>query len=152
MTDTILFTAKATAIGGREGSVKSEDGALDYKLAMPGSGKDGANPEQFFAAGYSACFGSALSAVAKSKKMDIAPPQVTAEVALRKSTDGKFSLAAALDVRIEGLSQGETAELVQAAHHVCPYSKATRGNMPVTLKVQGQEIDAGTGHAGNKAA
>ncbi|MFL8936066.1 organic hydroperoxide resistance protein [Rossellomorea oryzaecorticis] len=132
-----LYTAKATANGGRQGKVKSSDGVLEFDLAMPkslgGSGAEGAtNPEQLFAAGYSACFDSALNLVAGQEKKKI-DSEVTAEVSIGKDTDGGFKLAVVLSVSVGGLELDEAKQLVEKAHGVCPYSKATRDNIEVKL-------------------
>jgi lipoyl-dependent peroxiredoxin len=132
-----LYTAKATANGGRQGKVKSSDGVLEFDLAMPkslgGSGAEGAtNPEQLFAAGYSACFDSALNLVAGQEKKKI-DSEVTAEVSIGKDTDGGFKLAVVLSVSVGGVELEEAKQLVEKAHGVCPYSKATRDNIEVKL-------------------
>jgi lipoyl-dependent peroxiredoxin len=132
-----LYTAKATAIGGRQGKVKSSDGVLEFDLAMPkslgGSGAEGAtNPEQLFAAGYSACFDSALNLVAGQEKKKI-DSEVTAEVSIGKDTDGGFKLSVVLSVSVGGVELDEAKQLVEKAHAVCPYSKATRDNIEVKL-------------------
>ena len=132
-----LYTAKATAEGGRLGKVTSSDGTLDLALSMPkslgGQGKENAtNPEQLFAAGYAACFDSALNLVARQARKRI-ESKVTAEVSIGKDTDGGYKLAAVLNVAIAGVSIEEAEELVEKAHGVCPYSKATKGNMEVEL-------------------
>ncbi|RZT23484.1 organic hydroperoxide resistance protein [Fictibacillus sp. BK138] len=135
-----LYTAKATAEGGRAGTVKSNDGVLSHKLAMPkglgGSGDESAtNPEQLFAAGYAACFDSALNLVARQSKKRI-ESKVTAEISIGKDTDGGFKLEVVLHVGVSGVSQEEAQELVQTAHGVCPYSKATQGNIEVELNTE----------------
>ncbi len=132
-----LYTAKATAHGGRKGKVKSSDGVLEFDLAMPkslgGSGAEGAtNPEQLFAAGYSACFDSALNLVAGQEKKKI-DSEVTAEVSIGKDTDGGFKLSVVLSVSVGGVELDEAKQLVEKAHDVCPYSKATRDNIEVQL-------------------
>ncbi|MGG3466049.1 organic hydroperoxide resistance protein [Neobacillus pocheonensis] len=132
-----LYTAKATAEGGRLGKVTSSDGTLDLTLSMPkslgGQGKENAtNPEQLFAAGYAACFDSALNLVARQARKRI-ESKVTAEVSIGKDTEGGFKLAAVLNVAIGGISIEEAKELVKKAHDVCPYSKATKGNIEVEL-------------------
>ncbi|MCA1055473.1 organic hydroperoxide resistance protein [Rossellomorea aquimaris] len=133
-----LYTAKATAKGGRAGKVTSSDGVLDLNLAMPkslgGNGAEGAtNPEQLFAAGYSACFDSALNLVAGQAKKKI-ESEVTAEVSIGKDTDGGFKLAVVLSVAVGGVELDEAKQLVEKAHTVCPYSKATDGNIEVQLE------------------
>ncbi|MBI0580090.1 organic hydroperoxide resistance protein [Neobacillus cucumis] len=133
----LLYTASATAEGGRAGKVTSSDGTLNLTLSMPkslgGQGKENAtNPEQLFAAGYAACFDSALNLVARQARKRI-ESKVTADVSLGKGQDGGFKLAAVLNVSIKGVSLAEAEELVDNAHSVCPYSKATNGNMDVKL-------------------
>jgi lipoyl-dependent peroxiredoxin len=133
-----LYTAVATA-NGRDGRAVSSDGQLDLPLAMPpalgGSGK-GTNPEQLFAAGYAACFASALGAVGRQAKADTSEVSVTAEVGIGKD-ETSFALAVTLRVELPEALAGETGQqLVKQAHEVCPYSKATRGNVPVTLVVE----------------
>ena len=135
----ILYTALSTATGGREGRAETDDKQISLKLSAPGSGQPGTNPEQLFASGYAACFGSAVAHVAKSKKLDAGVVTVKAEVSLNKDDSG-FSISAALDVTVPNLSQEEAQQLVEEAHQVCPYSKATRGNIQVTLKANGQAV------------
>lgn len=135
-----LYTAKATATGGRAGKVTSSDGVLDVGLAMPkslgGSGAGGAtNPEQLFAAGYAACFDSALNLVARQEKKKI-ESKVAAEVSLGKDTDGGFKLGVVLSVAVSGVELDEAKQLVEKAHGVCPYSKATSGNIDVELNTE----------------
>jgi lipoyl-dependent peroxiredoxin len=134
----ILYTATATATGdGRNGHTRSADGVLDFDLAVPkGMGGPGGalpNPEEFFAAGYSACFHGALKAVARSRKVELADTAVTADVSIGPNGQGGFQLAVQLHVELSGLPQDEAEQLVEAAHQVCPYSNATRGNIEVTL-------------------
>ncbi|MGW2564092.1 organic hydroperoxide resistance protein [Streptomyces sp. NPDC001514] len=134
-----LYTAVATA-NGREGRAVSSDGRLDLALAAPaalGGSGEGTNPEQLFAAGYAACFASALGLVGRQAKVDTSEISVTAEVGIGKDEDGGFSLAATLRIELPEALAGETGELlVKQAHQVCPYSKATRGNIPVELIVE----------------
>ncbi|ROO24481.1 Organic hydroperoxide resistance protein [Salinisphaera orenii MK-B5] len=137
--DKILYEAEATATGGRDGRAVSSDGTLDMRLATPkalgGAGGDGTNPEQLFAAGYSACFIGAMKVVAGKQKIDMpADHSVTGTVGIGPSGEA-FGIAVTLDVSLPGLDR-ETAEtLVDQAHQVCPYSNATRGNIDVTLNV-----------------
>jgi lipoyl-dependent peroxiredoxin len=133
-----LYTAVATA-SGREGRAVSSDGQLDLNLAFPpalgGDGK-GTNPEQLFAAGYAACFASALGLVGREAKVDTGDISVTAEVGLNKD-ETSFALSVVLRVELPEELDNETGrKLVEAAHQVCPYSKATRGNVPVELVVE----------------
>lgn len=137
--DTILYTATATATGGREGQATSSDGALDVKLSTPralgGAGGSGTNPEQLFAAGYSACFLGALKFVAGKQKIALpADTTVTGEVGIGPLPTG-FGIAATLTIRVPGLPLDQVESLVEQAHIVCPYSNATRGNIDVTLTV-----------------
>src|SRR5215475_12738624 len=132
-----LYTAVATAHGGREGKVQTDDGKVTHDLSMPtsvgGQGGTGTNPEQLFAAGYAACFESALRFVARLQKKPLKDATITARVTLGKGDDGGFGLAAELHGHVDGVSREETRALMEAAHQVCPYSKATRGNIQVTL-------------------
>jgi len=135
----ILYTAQATARGGREGEVVSDDGVIDMTLTMPkelgGPGGDHTNPEQLFAAGYAACFHSALKRVAAQAKADTTDSEVVADVSLGMLGNGGFGLAAHLEVSLPALDTETAEQLVARAHEVCPYSNATRGNMEVTLSV-----------------
>ena len=133
----VAYTTAATAKGGRAGHVTSADGVIDLDLAQPGSftGDPKANPETLFAAGYSACFQGALANRAKTQGIDTADSTVTAEVSFGPSEDGGFGLAVELKVNIPGVDAAKAQELVELAHEFCPYSKATRGNINVTLTV-----------------
>lgn len=133
--DKVLYTARAHTTGGRDGASRSNDGRLDVKLSSPGTSGTGTNPEQLFAAGYSACFIGALKAVGSMQK--IAIPQdvaIDAEVDLGPITGG-YGIAVRMKVSLPGLERAEAQALVDAAHKVCPYSNATRGNIDVTLTV-----------------
>ncbi|ANZ36853.1 MULTISPECIES: organic hydroperoxide resistance protein [Lentzea] len=135
-----LYTAEATAYGeGRNGEVRSSDGVIDEVLSVPkemgGPGGDATNPEQLFAAGYSACFNSAIAAVARAGKIQVASSEVTAKVGIGSNGAGGFQLAVELAVKIPGLDQAVAEKLVEQAHQVCPYSNATRGNIEVALTV-----------------
>jgi Ohr subfamily peroxiredoxin len=135
-----LHTAIVTARGGREGYVKADKGVIDLPLTMPkalgGKGEgEGTNPEELFAAGYAACFESALRLVARQQDLDVDDVTVTAEVAIGKDGDG-FALQAKLRARLPGIERQQAEALMQAGHEVCPYSKATRGNLPVDLVVE----------------
>lgn len=136
----ILYKASATSTGGRDGRAVSSDNALDVKLAAPrelgGNGAAGTNPEQLFAAGYSACFLSAMKFVAGQRKQALpADTQVTAEVGIGPNDAGGFALDIDLRVTLPGLAADAARELVDAAHQVCPYSNATRNNVDVRLEV-----------------
>lgn len=133
----VLYTAHATAYGGREGRVASDDGILDVQVVPPKGlgGKGGAtNPEQLFAAGYAACFGSALAHVARAQKITTGPVQITAHVSIGPVGQA-FGLAVALEAALPELPREQAEALVRAAHEVCPYSNATRGNVPVDIRV-----------------
>ena len=135
--DKILYTARSTATGGRDGRAVSSDQVLDVALATPrelgGAGGSGTNPEQLFAAGYSACFLSALKFVAgKSKVALSADSKITGIVGIGPVPTG-FALAVELQISLPGLAKDQAQSLVQQAHQVCPYSNATRGNVNVTL-------------------
>ncbi|WP_448640178.1 organic hydroperoxide resistance protein [Geodermatophilus sp. URMC 63] len=133
----VKYTAIATASGdGRNGHARSSDGFVDVELAVPremGGAGGATNPEQLFAAGYAACFHSALKGVARQKKLPITDSAVTAEVGIGSNDAGGYGLTVALEVELGGIDQAAADDLVAAAHQVCPYSNATRGNVPVTL-------------------
>jgi len=134
---TVLYTAHATATGGREGRAVSSDQVLDVKLSTPrelgGAGGDGTNPEQLFAAGYSACFIGAMKAVSAREKIKLpAEPTIEGSVGIGQIPGG-FGLAVELKIAVPGMEREQLQALVDAAHQVCPYSNATRGNIDVTL-------------------
>ena len=134
---TPLYTATATAHGGRDGTVESDDKKLSVAVAAPkelGGTGAGTNPEQLFAAGYAACFESALRMVARAKKLPVDGASITAKVTLGKAGDG-YGLAVELHGTLPGMGRPEAEALLQAAHGVCPYSVATRGNIDVKLVV-----------------
>jgi Ohr subfamily peroxiredoxin len=135
----VLYTAHATSTGGREGTSKSSDGVLDLKLTTPkemgGNGAVGTNPEQLFAAGYSACFIGAMKYVAMTQKIALpADTSINADVGIGPIPAG-FGIQVTLNVTIPGMERAAAEKIVQAAHGVCPYSNATRGNIEVTLNV-----------------
>jgi lipoyl-dependent peroxiredoxin len=131
----VLYTAKAHTTGGREGASRTDDGRLDVKLSPPGMGGSGTNPEQLFAAGYSACFIGALKAVAGRMKMTLPSDlAVDAEVDLGP-TSGGYGIAARLSVSLPGIERAAAQALLEAAHKVCPYSNATRGNIDVKISL-----------------
>ena len=137
--DKVLYTAHATATGGREGTAKSSDGVLDVKLTTPkelgGNGALGTNPEQLFAAGYSACFLGAMKHVAMLQKIALpADTSIKAEVGIGPIPAG-FGIQVAMAITIPGMERAAAVKLVDAAHGVCPYSNATRGNIEVALTV-----------------
>jgi Ohr subfamily peroxiredoxin len=138
MPDKVLYTAQATSTGdGRNGHVVSSDQRLDLDLALPpemGGSGNGTNPEQLFAAGYAACFHSALRIVARRARVDPGDSTVSAEVGIGPEGEA-FGLVVTLIVSIPGLEREQARELAEAAHQVCPYSRATRGNISVELRV-----------------
>lgn len=133
-----LYTASATATGGRNGKVVSSDNVLDLEVKTPkelgGAGGAYTNPEQLFAAGYAACFDSALTLVIRGAKVKTGTTTVTAHVGIGKNESEGFGLIVTLEVNIPEVDQTTAEELVAKAHQVCPYSNATRGNVEVTLK------------------
>jgi Ohr subfamily peroxiredoxin len=134
-----VYTAEALATGaGRNGRARTTDGRVDLALAVPkemGGSGDGANPEQLFAAGYAACFHSAMQAVARQEKVKLGDSSVGARVGIGGNGQGGFALEVTLEVVVPGLDQDAAQDLVEKAHQVCPYSNATRGNIEVTLSV-----------------
>ena len=145
-TPEILYTAEATASGGREGHAATSDDRVDVELDVPkemgGSGGPGTNPEQLFAVGYAACFQSALLRFATGRGLDLSESRVTARVGIGLLRGGGgLGLAVALDLDAPGLSRDVAADLMNRAHETCPYSRATRGNIAVTLTVSGSGIE-----------
>jgi osmotically inducible protein OsmC len=131
----VLYTAKTRTTGGRDGAAKSSDGRLDIKLSSPGTSGGGTNPEQLFAAGWSACFIGAMGAAAAKAKVTLpADRSVDAEVDLGM-TDGGYLLRARLNVSLPGLDCEVAQSIVDAAHQICPYSKAIRGNIDVAINL-----------------
>ncbi|WP_320143185.1 organic hydroperoxide resistance protein [uncultured Cohaesibacter sp.] len=134
----VLYSTSATVTGGREGSAKSEDGQLDVTLVTPkelgGAGGNGTNPEQMFAAGYAACFLSALKLVASQEKVALKDPTITAKVGIGNNEKGEgFSLKVDLVADLKDVDQGTATKLLEKAHQVCPYSNATRNNIEVSV-------------------
>ncbi len=135
-----LYETSATAVGGRKGHVKTENGPIDMNLSVPkglgGDGGDGTNPEQLFASAYSACFGSALQMIAESEKVKVGDDMsVTANIKISKTNDGDLQLGAILDCYLPGVDTKTGEMLINKAHEVCPYSRATRDNINVTLNL-----------------
>jgi len=131
----VTYTAKTRTTGGRSSASRSDDGRLDTKLSIPGTAGSGTNPEQLFATGWSACFEGAMGLAARQMKIALPPETaIDAEVDLC-STDGASFLQARLNVNLPGLDREVARALVEAAHQTCPYSKATRGNIDVTINV-----------------
>ncbi len=140
-----LYTAQATVTGGRDhGHGATSDGALDVQLRTPkemGGGGGGTNPEQLFAVGYAACFEGALGVVARRERVELGEVSIESHVSLITTETRGFNVAVELDVTLPGIDdQTRAAEIVAAAHQVCPYSNATRGNVEVTLKANGGPV------------
>jgi Ohr subfamily peroxiredoxin len=134
-----LYTAEATAWGGREGRAASSDGNVDMQLVVPkelgGPGGAGTNPEQLFATGYAGCFHSALKLVARSQKVDVTDSAVTVRVGIGANDSGGFELMVGIEAELPGVDPEVARGLVAKAHQVCPYSNATRGNIDVSLDI-----------------
>ncbi|MFL5846905.1 MAG: organic hydroperoxide resistance protein [Solirubrobacteraceae bacterium] len=145
MAEKLLYTAGAHVTGGRNGHGATTDGALDVDLRRPtemGGEGGGTNPEQLFAVGYAACFKGALDVAGRRARIDVEDATIDSEVSLLTTADRAFSIAVSLSVHIPSLDDvAQAADLVRAAHEICPYSRATRGNVPVSLTVNGQHID-----------
>jgi osmotically inducible protein OsmC len=136
----ILYEASAVSTGGRDGRVAVENSPLEFDMALPaelgGTKKSGVNPEQLFAAGYSACFGSAMQHVLREKKLPIRVPTIHLKVGIGRNDAGGFSLAVDITAVFKGIDQETADALVKEAHQVCPYSNATRGNIDVTVSAR----------------
>ena len=141
----ILYTGEATALSGRAGHSRSSDGRLDVDLDVPtelgGTGGPGTNPEELLAAGWAACFQSSMLRYAGMRKVDLSGSRVTARIGLGTLKSGGLGLAAELDLDAPDLSREDAVYLMERAHETCPYSRATRGNIEVTLKVGGTSIE-----------
>jgi Ohr subfamily peroxiredoxin len=141
----LLYTAEAVTEGGRAGRGRTSDGRLDVQLSVPddmgGAGGSGTNPEQLFAVGYGACFQSALLSVAQGRNLDVSDSQITSRVGIGPTGHGGFGLQVSLDLHAPHLPPAEAAALMARADQLCPYSNATRGNIPVTLSVEGTPIE-----------
>lgn len=133
--DKVLYTARVHTTGGREGASRSDDGKLDVQQSAPGGSGSGTNPEQLFAAGYSACFLGAMKAVATQQKLSLpSDTAIDAEVDLGPTSKG-YGIAARLTVHLPGMDRAQAQQLVDAAHQICPYSNATRNNIAVQITV-----------------
>ena len=141
----ILYTAEAIVEGGRRGHGRTTDGRLDVGLSVPteleGDGGPGTNPEQLFAVGYGACFHNALLGVARGRQLDMTGSTITARVGFGPTGVGGFGLAVALDLHAPHLTRAEAEEVMRRGHERCPYSRATRGNIDVTLRVDGTDVE-----------
>lgn len=138
----VIYTAEAHVDGGRmHGHGRTSDGVLEVDIRPPGGEEQGVNPEQLFAIGYAACFESALSVVARRKKLEIGEVAIDSEVDLRTTEDRGFELAVRMNVTLPDLRDAdEAADLITTAHRVCPYSRATRGNIEVDFTVNGAPV------------
>ncbi|MGH2858418.1 MAG: organic hydroperoxide resistance protein [Solirubrobacteraceae bacterium] len=138
-----IYTAQATVTGGREhGHGLTDDGVLDVQLRRPGAeGETGTNPEQLFAVGYAACFEGALGVVGRRERVELGDVSIESSVSLITNDERGFNVAVGLDVTLPGIDDGDQAKaIVAAAHQVCPYSNATRGNVEVTLTANGHSV------------
>jgi osmotically inducible protein OsmC len=144
----ILYTAEAVVEGGRNGVARTSDGRLAVHLTVPkelgGDGGSGTNPEQLFALGYGACFHNALLGVARGRQLDASDSTITARVGIGPTAHGGTGLAVTLDLSAPQVTPAEAAELMRRAHERCPYSRATRGNIDVTLLVNGAPLEQPT--------
>jgi osmotically inducible protein OsmC len=142
---TILYTAEATAEGGRAGHARTSDGRLAVELDVPseigGAGGPGTNPEQLFAAAYAACFQSSMQRFAAGRKLDLSGSRITAGIAIGTLGTGGFGITAALDFEAPRIGRDDAFYLMRRAHETCPYSRATRGNIDVTLSVAGTTVE-----------
>ena len=140
----ILYTAEATVTGGREGHGRTSDGRVEVDFDVPtelsGTGGPGTNPEELFALGFAACFQSSITRFAFGRKVDLSGSRLTARVGIGPLTNGGLGLAAALDLDAPQISRADAVYLMEKAHETCPYSRATRGNIDVTLSVGGVAI------------
>jgi Ohr subfamily peroxiredoxin len=143
--DRVLYTAEAVVEGGRAGHGRTSDGRLEVDLSVPqalgGDDGTGTNPEQLFAVGYAACFQSALLGVARGRNLDVSDSRISSRVSLGPTGHGGFMLSVSLDLHAPQLSAAEAADLMARAHERCPYSNATRGNIDVTLMVDGVALE-----------
>jgi lipoyl-dependent peroxiredoxin len=141
----VLYTAEATVGGGRRGHGRTSDGRLEVDLSVPkelaGDGGPGTNPEQLFAVGYGACFQSALMGMAKGQNIDVSDSTITSHVGFGPTGHGGFGLEVALDLHAPGVDRVTAERLMLRAHERCPYSNAVRGNVEVTLTVDGERVE-----------
>ncbi len=140
----VIYTAQATVTGGREhGHGQTSDGALDVELRPPTGDEGGTNPEQLFAVGYAACFEGALGVVGRRERVELGAVSIDSSVSLISTEERGFNVGVGLDVTLPGVEDAEQAKaIVAAAHEVCPYSNATRGNVEVALTANEQRVDA----------
>jgi Ohr subfamily peroxiredoxin len=134
------YTARANSVGGRSGLVRTHDGALSFKLSRDGEGnhRTGTNPEELFACGYASCFGTAVETAARKMGLGLMPIAVNSSIDFNQETEEHATISVTLDVMLPSLDQATAEKLVAAAHDICPYSKATQGNIDVTLRTNEQ--------------
>jgi osmotically inducible protein OsmC len=138
----VLYTARVAVTGGRGGSAKSETGSLQLELARPaerGTENAGTDPEELFAAGFAACFDSALTVAARRERIKVGTTSTTASVSLTSTPEGRFAIIVALDVRAPDCPQADLERAVEVAETLCPYANAVRGNVPLTVQAHGQQ-------------
>ena len=142
MAGKVIYTAEAHVVGGRtDGHGRTSDGVLEVDLRLPGTDEAGTNPEQLFAVGYAACFEGALGAVARREKVELGKVNIDSEVDLKTTEDRGFEVGVRLNVNLPDVTDSEQAkQIVAAAHQVCPYSRATRGNIDVELSANGEPV------------
>lgn len=131
-----LYTTSATAVGGRSGHSQLDDGSFGVDLVPPNSKRDGRNPEQLFAVGYAACFDNAVIYALKQQNLSDISHQTTIQISLNQEENSGLFLSAAITVKFEGINQEQANQLIETAHEVCPYSKATRNNITVNLQAE----------------
>ena len=142
MAGKVLYTAEAHVVGGRtEGHGRTSDGVLEVDLRAPGGEETGTNPEQLFAIGWAACFEGALAAIARRDKVELGDVAIDSSIDLKTTEDRAFEIGGKLDVSLSGLDAEQAKSIVAAAHQVCPYSRATRGNIEVELIANGEPVD-----------
>ena len=146
----VIYTAKAHVTGGRqEGHGRTDDGVLEVDLRLPGTDEVGTNPEQLFAIGYAACFESAIKVVGRRLKQKVEDVEIDSKVHLMPTENRGFKLAVEMDVELPSVKEAEQrSEVIKNAHAVCPYSNATRGNIDVTIRVDGKEVGSTTEESG----
>jgi len=135
----IFYKTTASSTGGRSGTSSLDDGTYSFQMVPPGDSEKGVNPEQLFALGYAACFDSAMELAAKNLKLDSAGAKTSVEVGIGQSAQGGYSLDLDITAYLPGMAREDAHRLIEAAHQTCPYSKATRGNIDVRLRIKTEE-------------
>lgn len=143
MAGKVVYTAEATVQGGREGRGRTSDGLLDVDLRPPGGNNPvgGTNPEQLFAVGFGACFENAVRVIGRRRKLEIEECTIDVKVHLTTADDRAYNVAVELHSKLPGMAPGDAIDLIRAAHAICPYSNATRGNIDLTLTANGQPVE-----------